>query len=458
MDIVATQYMPAHYGDVQIVTQYHAEAPYTALWYNNFSYYGGVNATFPPYQRPMAVYEAAVDKTFFVWANGTVPSWATIVAFNHATGEFEGGKKIFQFVDGDAHRTPAMMIDRSGYIYVFAGSHVDTTQVWRSTQPYSTASFVRRADIAGGTTYPQPHDFGQYKRVFLRKGQDWGSVWSGDGFSTVSPFRSVVTATAPDAVYAITESDGDDLYIMWTVLDFSTQVRKNVWFAQSHDGGVTFQRADGTPVALPINGKNSAFLALDTGTDQVNIQDMIIHNGAPVLLASHGAVGGCSWSWKVIRIVDGAPVVSAIPAIGDRQFDCGALIEDDGVLAAILPTGAGQVGQDGGNLEEYVSTDGGATWTFGQALTADPLNNNNVKRVKGVGPMKAFWGYGDATKAVPGSLRFMDDQGRIEAIRPGDPFARSATVSVGGNPIWSGSLGDSRIIISVDPSKINISK
>tara|TARA_R110002110_G_scaffold37601_2_gene124025 strand:- start:3373 stop:4737 length:1365 start_codon:yes stop_codon:yes gene_type:complete len=442
------------FGAITVSLQYSAEVPYTALWYNNYGYYAGVNATYPMYQRPMAIETAG--KTFFVWSNGEAQAWATIVTYDHADGQFKNVKKIFQYPDGDGHRNPSLMIDASGYIYVFAGSHGDNTQIWRSSSPYSTVSFVRKADIAGETTYPQPHDFGQYKRVFLRKGYSWGSVWSGDGFATVSPFREVIAGGDPHGVYAITESDGMTLHMMWTVLDFSTQIRKNVWYAKSLDGGITWATASGAPATLPIGAYDSQFLMHDTGTDQVNIQDMIVVAGEPVLLFSVGTIGG-NWAWKCGRYVSGSWSISTIPEVGDRQFDCGGFISDPGILRAILPVGPGQMGQDGGNLDEYRSTDGGSTWVFHDALTLSPYNHNNVKRVKGGSTIRAFWGYGDAVTPVPGHLKFMAGDGTIEAIRPGNPYARQHSITVNGNVIQSGPMdATDSICVDIDSSGTSI--
>lgn len=428
----------------KIVTAYSAEVPYTALWYNNYGYYAGINATFPQYQRPMGVERAG--KIYIVWCNAE--GWNTICVFNCLTGEFEGVKKIAPNIENNGHRNPTIMIDENGYIFVFGWSHGDNTQVWCSSAPYSIAEFVRRGDITGVTTYPQPHDFGTYKRVFYRSGNAWGTTWSNDGFATNGGFRKVISGTEDDRAYALTESDGQNLSIMWTGWH-STQKRMNIYFARSEDGGLTFRTAAGADLTLPIAYDDTACLVLDTGAQQVNIQDAIYFEGEPVLLFSQNTGVGV-WKWKAARFVSGAPVISTIPATGDRQFDCGCFIVDAGVLRAILPTGPGQAGCDGGNLEEYRSADGGATWCFHAALTDNPFNHNNVKRVQGGCGIRAFWGYGDAGTVSSGHLKFLSGDDRVEAIRPGNPFAIELSISDGDNILYSRAFPNRGVRVVID--------
>lgn len=448
---------PASFGSDVISLEYSAEIPYTALWYQNGPHYRGVNATYPMYQQPMGMYRPEINKTYLVWMNGQNPAWATIVVFNHATNVFEDVNKIFQMSDMDGHRSPTIHIDGAGYIYVFGGSHGDATQVWKSNAPYSTANWTKKASITGDTSYPQPHEMEPgMVSVFHRRGMEWGVVRSWDGFATVGTYRSLVSATNPsvEGVYALTRSEGNTIHMIWTVLDFGTQIRKHVWYAKSIDGGLNWSKSDGTPYTLPINAQ-SAEKIFDSGADQVNLQDLqIAPDGNVVAMFSSGTVGG-TWSYKV-SCYDGTDwVAQTIPAAADRQFDCGALlIESSSDFRAILPSGVGQVGEDGGNIEEWRSSDAGQTWSFHAALTADPYNHNNVKSVRdGHSDCRAFWGYGDAKNNVAGHLKFLSDSQGVEGIRPGNPYRRTVRATRNGTTLANATLNNDQNELSVKISQ-----
>lgn len=436
---------PASFGSDVVSVEYEAEVPYTALWYQNGTYYRGVNATFPMYQQPMGIYRAQVNKTFLVWMNGQSPAWATVVVFNHTTGVFEGVKKVFQMPNTDGHRSPSLHIDGSGFLYIFGGSHGDATKVWKSNAAYDTANWTQKASITGPTTYPQPHELTAGEiTVFHRQGSVWGYVQSSNGFATApSAFTSVVASPdLVDGVYALTRSEGATVHMIWTVLDSDTQIRKHIWYAKSEDGGSNWTRANGTAYMLPIDA-HAGEKIFDSGSEQVNLQDLQIDpNGDVVAMFSRGTIGE-AWSYKVARF-DGAWDVATIPAAADRQFDCGALIvESATALRAILPSAPGQAGEDGGNIEDWRSSDGGATWTLHATLTADPFNHNNVKAVRDADPdLVAFWGYGDAPTNTPGHLKFLSDSQGVDAIRPGNPFKRVVKVTRNGTVLWNAPLTD----------------
>ena len=418
--------------------QYRAEVPYSGLWYGNLGYYQGPAATFPSNMQPMALYDATSNKTFFVWANGYSPAWATIGAYNHATGEIVDVNRVMDLTDTDGHRNPTIHIDSAGYIYVFAAAKNSPIWIKKSNAPRDITAWSWSPSIPGNCTYSQPHALAAGEiTVFHRTGPDYGWSYrrSTNGGASWGPEVRVVSPANPvvDGVYAQTASRSGTVHIVWTVLDSTTQLRKNFWYAKSA-GGVAWTRADGTALTLPIDARTGGELVFNSGADQVNTQDIQIDSaGNPIILVSHGQNPG-AWHWKLVKRVAGTWQAYSVGAVGDRQFDNGGLILDsDTLFRALLPTGAGIAGQDGGNIEEWLSTDAGLTWALNRTLTADPLNHNHVKVAQNGQPgFRAFWSYGNPSIASPTIVKFLDEVRGVDALRPGNPFKRYVLPTLNG--------------------------
>ncbi len=367
----------------------------------------------------MAVYDSG--KTYFVWANAT---WGVCIAYyDHVTGFTSDATIVGRFPDFDAHRNPSMLIDSSGFIYVFWGSHGDPTHVSRSRMARDISSFTARANITGllnQTSYPQPHELtsGNITVLYRSGSGDWVSRTSSDACASWSSETAIAHSNLTEGdeghgVYAICVSEEGSfprkLHLLWTTIDISTQTRKHFWYAV-FDG--SWKKSDGTAYTLPID-ETSGEKVFDSGTDQVNTQDIQLDSaGTPYVLISHGANGGNQaeaggpWHFKLVKKKAGSWQSFDITQ-GDHQFDNGSLvIVADNDFRALLPTLASQVNEDGGNIEEWKSTDGGEIWTKIATLTSDPLSHNNVKTVRGHHPeFRAFWSYGDSTGPSDVTLR-----------------------------------------------------
>ncbi len=423
---------------------------YTGLMYGNFtaggvSYYRGASATFPAYQQDMAVYRPQTNRTYFTWANAATSAapgdvakaFAVVGAFDHGTGQIVDVSKPIAFADADGHRNPSLLIDAEGYVYVFGGSHGDATKVMRTTTPYDIKNWMVCANVPGVTTYPQPVELEPgVITLFYRDGYTWVYRRSTDRCANWSgPVEVIKPMPQPRmGAYAIKGDKGTNVHFAWTVLDFDTQLRKNVWYIKSN-GGQAFTKADGSALTLPVAG-NGGDLIFDSGDDQVNLHNIQFDGAEPVILISHG-VTGSPWNWKVLRRVSGTWQAYAVPATADRQFDCGAiLVLSASDYRAYLPSAAGQAGEDGGNIEEWRSVDRGITWTLFKQLTDDPFNHNHIKVVRdGTQAFRAFWSYGDARLVITsnsdkiGNLKFLADDKGVETIRSGNPYQRSVKVT-----------------------------
>jgi hypothetical protein len=248
----------------------------------------------------------------------------------------------------------------------------------------------------------------------------WASRTSSDGCATWGAETTIALSNLTEGseghgVYAICVSEEGayprKLHMIWTSLKVPEQIRKHFWYARSTDG-VSWTKSDGTAYTLPAD-ETTAEKIFDSGSDQVNTQDIQLDSaGNPYALISHGANGGLQaedggpWYFKLVKKKAGTWQSFDITQ-GDHQFDNGALvIVADNDFRALLPTSASQINEDGGNIEEWKSTDGGETWTKVATLTNDPLSHNNVKTVRGHQPeFLAFWSYGDSVNPSDVTLR-----------------------------------------------------
>ena len=386
--------------------------------------YSGPMATYCAWHRPMAVYAPAVKRSYFVYGNAE--NAPTISYYDHATGRFAYPVVIGSNPDGDAHRNPTLLIDDEGYLYMFWGAHGHPTLVHRSARPYDISAWEQRATIEpdGGTSYPQPfmlragEIFVSYRKApgwRCRRSTDGAQSWSEPTDIAAFGVSSSARGAAEFSIYGVmVGAEGDyprRIHFAWSRLGGGTPEeienkhlwarRYNVYYACSDDGGRTWQRSDGTPYDLPID-EDQAEKLYDCGEHGVWLNDIQVDAaGRPYILFNGAEVETFRSWWKVLRLTDNGWALSDVTE-SDHMYDSGALMmfaEDD--IRIWGCTTAVQAHEDGGEIEEWRSTDGGATWSNSRHLTAgSQWSHNHVKQVRGhqLGPgdLRAIWSYGDS--------------------------------------------------------------
>jgi hypothetical protein len=381
--------------------------------------YSGPMATYCAWHRPMAIYAPEVHRTFFVYGNAD--NAPTISSYDHTSGQFAYPVVLGSNPDGDAHRNPTLFIGGDGHLVVFYGAHGHETHVLRSDRPYDVSAWTHVSDLPDAkTTYPQcwglqPGEiFVSYRQAPSWETSSWRMTVSRDGGHSWDPPRELINL-GESAVYGVTiGATGDTprrIHFVWSRLGGGTPEeveRKHLWarryhiyYACSDDGGATWRRGDGTRYDLPITLDTQEEI-YNCGQRGVWLKDIQLDaQGRPFVLFIDSEVETYRGLWKVGRRVGGRWEFATI-ADSDHMYDDGAialLAEDD--IRVYAPTTPVQPSEDGGEIEEWQSTDGGATWTNTRHLTTGSrYSHNNVKLAwnheRGPGDVRMFWSYGDS--------------------------------------------------------------
>jgi hypothetical protein len=376
--------------------------------------YSGPMATYSAWHRPMAVYAPEANKTYFVFGNEQ--NAPAIGSYDHSTRQFSKPVVLGANPDGDAHRNPTLMLEDTGYLYVFFGAHNHPTKVLRSDRPYAIDSWQKCATIIDPkTSYPQPFQL-QPDEIFVSYREatcGWRSRLSTNHAATWEEPIDIV-AFEECAIYAVSIAATGDyprkIHLTWSRLGGGTEEeirtkhlwarRYNIYYACSEDGGLTWQRSNGALYDLPIVEETAEKL-YDCGERGVWLKDIQLGlNGQPYVLFIDGDPFTFKSQWKCARLTDSRWRCSDI-AVGDHMYDDGGIVIEDGAVTVYAPTTASQPQEDGGEIDVWRSIDGDTPWQRGEPLTAgSDLSHNNVKVVlnhqAGPGDMQVFWSYGDS--------------------------------------------------------------
>ena len=419
---------------------------YRGIWYMNqpqadaFKYkYSGGFGTYPQQHVPLAIYAAAVDKTFFCYGgrDDDANEIRNLVSvYDHATGTVPRPAVVLRRATNDTHYNPTLGMDAAGHVYVFCNSHGagyelskdDPTHggafIYRSTRPYSIDAFERV--YAGNFSYSQPWTVagrgmlwlhtryaGNNRRLFFATSED-GRTWS-------EP-RPLVRIR--QGSYQISWGDGRRIA---TAFDHHPDkghlnARTNLYYLETRDLGQTWTTVDGKPVTTPLTDVQNPALVRDYEKEGllVYLKDLAFDaDGRPVVLylTAKGYKSGPDAGprvWYTARWTGDAWEYREA-ARSDHNYDHGSLyVEADGAWRLIAPTEPGpQPGTTGGQVTVRVSKDRGQTWAeAGRLAIPGGRNQTYVRRpVNAAAGFYAYWADGDALQPSASSLYFMTKDG-----------------------------------------------
>lgn len=408
---------------------------YRGIWYTlgsrgagDVKYSGGLG-TYTSSHTPMAVYAAAVQRTFFTYG-GTSSSdkrelQIMVGSFDHATRRLAKPVLVLDKPDvDDPHDNASLNLDEAGHVWVFASGRNTARPgvIFRSQEPYSIAGFER---VATQTfTYPQPWRvsgkgwlllFTKYtagRELYWKTSAD-GRTWSEDhklaGFG--GHYQTSALHDGRRIATFFNYHPGGDV-----------DKRTNIYYAQSTDYGATWTTVDGQPLTLPLAAvDNPARVAdLESGGELMFTSDINFDaRGNPILLyvTSRDARPGPATAAREWRVThwDGAAWQTHVVTTSDHNYDMGSLYVEGDTWKIIAPTAPGpQPHGVGGDMVLWTSGDGGRHWTAQHTLTRDSRYNHSYARrpLNARDPFYVFWADGDPRELSPSHLYFADSTGR----------------------------------------------
>ncbi len=390
-----------------------------------YQFSGGLG-TFSSQHRPMAIYSAKMDRTYFLFSGTRAPDEShlqiIISYFDHKSKKVPRPVIVYDKMGvTDAEDNAALSIDSEGNIWVFVSGRGRTRPglIFKSALPWSIDSFdlVLEDEIL----FPQPvwlndscffllhskHLKG--RELFWTSGTD-GKTWSesrkiagmGGHFQTAGAFGNTV----------------------FTVFSYypegNIDKRTNLYLLKTENFGETWKSIDGKVITTPLTEVVNDALIKDYSGEKklVYINDLNFDSeGNPVVLAiiSSGYMPGNSGEPRdlvVIRWSDNKWLFSEVSLV-DHNFDTGIIYVSKDEWRIIAPTGAGvQKDVTGGEMELWVSKNEGADWEKSSGLTRNSLYNNSYPRR----PMNngkeffAYWVDGDAENISQSMLYFTNEK------------------------------------------------
>jgi Predicted unsaturated glucuronyl hydrolase involved in regulation of bacterial surface properties, and related proteins len=182
----------------------------------------------------------------------------------------------------DAHNSVSLAVDGDGFLHVSWGHHNVPLRYARSTAPLSldlAAPTAMTGQRESRVTYPQFHLLPDGDLLFLYR--DGGS---GNGslllnrYDTATRSWSTVQSNLIDGegraspYWDLTVDRRGTLHLAWVWRD-SPDVASNhdLCYARSTDGGVTWTKSDGSPLALPLTAANAEYaLRIPTNSNLIN--------------------------------------------------------------------------------------------------------------------------------------------------------------------------------------------
>ena len=314
-----------------------------------------------------AEYVASQGKVFGFYQGTNLRPYA--FTYDPVTGATTGPVSIGgSGLTGDSHGAPTMIIDDSGYIWVFWGCHTSYCYFRRSTNPYDISSWETQQQMPTYVTYPSIFKLGANWYIFHRTQSTYPLGW---GYNRTSDFSTIYETTeviksssSSDAYYAtMGQAPNGNIAMMWCIWDGN--VYKNLYYAYTSDI-TTWRKADGTSCGtLPINtaAAENLVTANNVRTQAGDIQ--FDSNNRPHLLFNNNL------NWTHAHFDDTEWTVTPITTKTTTNLHVSAclIVDSDTNLRAYLQfSPPGDSAATWSTTEEYRSTDAGVTWSFYQTL------------------------------------------------------------------------------------------
>ena len=418
---------------------------YHGVWYElgqpgeyGDKYSGGLG-TYTANHLPLAMYVEELDKTFFVYG-GSVPGQtldrerelldfqlvAMIGSFDHATGKVSRPTVVYELPGvNDPHFNPTLSIGPDGHLFVFLAGRAfgRPGHIFRSTNPYSIEEFEHVRTLT--MNYPQPWLMPDNSWFLsLTKYTDGRTIyWQTSQDPDGKNWNDTKQLLRMGGHYAISRPHGNMIGKTANYhIGGSPDRRTNLYYLQTTDRGETWTTVDGEILSPPLTDPVNPARVIDYESQGlfVYLMDMAYDvNGYPVILyvTTQGFEAGPPNDpriWQLTRW-DGSSWQTFEVTRSDHNYDVGSLNIENDEWRIIGPGRSGpQPYQTGGEIDLWISTDKGETWSHKRKLTANSKYNHNYVRrpVSASDPFYAFWADGNPLEYSESRLYFSDRTGR----------------------------------------------
>ncbi len=313
----------------------------------------------------------------------------------------------------DAHGAPALVVDSAGFIHVFFGCHFMPLQHSVSAVPGSIDAWRQLPPISSDGTYPQPIKLSDGTLlIFFRQGgvdlyawamrisHDNGLTWD---YGELPVLAGENGGGSPSNYANFSLGSGDIVNVAFTRMDPSRSPtwaqRRNVYYAWRDTDGIWYD-IKGRSVILPVTPQtaDAQLRVFDSGPDGVN--EVVVKEeptsvqperrvpeavtattpGAPLIQFITGAGRGAgTYHWEFARWGGSFWTTSTITST-DHNFDSATFDpHSNGTIDSYLVTGDSErlttrndpIEGRGGRIEQWASSDHGATWAFKRVVSMD---------------------------------------------------------------------------------------
>lgn len=337
-----------------------------------------------------------------------------IATINEATGVVTGPYLVdFGKLTSDGHGVPAFLIDDGGTFHYMHGCHVSQLFYLKSTSPLNIINWGAQTSPVASCSYPLLFQTADHTIwLWFRNGDhradqqyqtstDHGVTWSG----ATSVISGGFTTGNNEGYYTHVAQGSDDSFHVAFLWKDEAQVlaqpgpeyihRYNIYYMKRTAGG-TWVDSSGTtlgtfPVTLPFVNSNLRIYRTDVAPTFTNIPTLALDgNNVPYMLFLTGrGVGFSSHTYIFGSLVTGSWVFTPITTT-DHIFDSYQLSYEGGTtfkaylivggssgLAGDFELDSIMMGDRGGAVQEWTTTDGGATWAQTATVATVPGSSQN---------------------------------------------------------------------------------
>lgn len=321
--------------------------------------------------------------------DGTCVGWVTragdivVARHDHRTGRDEIAT-LCERLDADDHASPAILTDEFGRISVFYSAHNgDSLFFSRSSEPHSIAVWEPRRAVGSNTpgrqgyTYPNPLSSRGESLLFWRGG-NWQPSWarSPDGLAW-GEARTLLSGRL--RAYAKYAAEEERVHVAYTDGHPQDEDSNGIWYAFYRDGrlyGAGGRALGAEPDVesgdIVYDGSLGPAWVWDVGPGPVIVYAVMPFDPRTRFGDGHH-YRYARWNgsgWDDHRIVEtGGPIVERAPH--EAYYSGGVAIDHSDPSVVYLSRPISGVFE----IERWVTTDGGSTWTSSPVTKGSKLNN-----------------------------------------------------------------------------------